>query len=97
LTCGPDAFPLRAGENTIGRGPDADVRFDATGVSRRHARILVDGDHVVVEDVGSKNGTFVAGERITAPRRLLADDELGVGSVRARLTSVPPDAATQTV
>jgi DNA-binding winged helix-turn-helix (wHTH) protein len=97
LTCGPDVFPLCAGENIIGRGPEADVRLDATGVSRRHARILVDGEHVVVEDVGSKNGTFVGGERINAPRRLLANDELGVGSVRARLTSAPPDAATQTV
>jgi pSer/pThr/pTyr-binding forkhead associated (FHA) protein len=88
---------LRAGENIIGRGPEADVRFDAAGVSRRHARIVITGDDVVVEDAGSKNGTFVGGERINAPRRLAADDELAVGSVRARLTTAPPDAPTQTV
>jgi hypothetical protein len=97
LICGGDVFPLRAGENIIGRGREADVRFDAVGVSRRHARIVVTGDVVMVEDAGSKNGTFVAGERINAPRRLAVNDELMVGAVRATLQAASPDAATQTI
>jgi hypothetical protein len=97
VLCDGDVFPLRPGENIIGRGSDADVRLDRAGVSRRHARLIVQDDGVVIEDAGSKNGTFVAGVRIQAPRKLMRNDEFTVGPVHARLQNAPPDAATETI
>lgn len=58
-------FQLAAGEHLVGSAADAAVHLDLPGVSRRHAllRVLADGG-VVVTDLGSKNGTFVAGRKI---------------------------------
>jgi predicted component of type VI protein secretion system len=50
---------------TIGRQPDNTVSVDNPAVSGRHARIARDGDGFVVEDLESRNGTFVNGERVT--------------------------------
>jgi DNA-binding winged helix-turn-helix (wHTH) protein len=52
-------IPLVEGENVLGRDEDVTVRIDAPGVSRRHACIRVDGDRATIEDLGSKNGTFL--------------------------------------
>ena len=49
---------LEPGENVIGRDDDCAVVLDFTGVSRRHARITVEDDRFVLEDLGSKNGTW---------------------------------------
>ena len=51
---------LGEGENLIGRDPGAQVWLDAPGVSRQHARIVIDAAGVRVEDLGSKNGTTVS-------------------------------------
>ena len=82
LSRGREEFPLRSGENIVGRAPEADVRLDGSGVSRRHARIVVAADRVYIEDLGSKNGTAVRGERITAARLLADGDDIAIGSVR---------------
>ena len=60
------AIVLAEGKNIIGRDPACSVWLDASGVSRRHARIDVEpgGDVVRLEDLGSKNGTFVDGSPI---------------------------------
>jgi DNA-binding winged helix-turn-helix (wHTH) protein len=73
--------PLAEGSNVIGRGTDASVWIDAPGVSRHHAQIVVDAGEATVEDLGSKNGTYVAGERITTSRRLGDGDQIRLGSV----------------
>ena len=72
---------LAEGENVIGRDPGCSVWLDVAGVSRRHARVVVSGDDVVVEDLGSKNGTFVADTPVVAPRPLHDGDMLQVGPV----------------
>jgi pSer/pThr/pTyr-binding forkhead associated (FHA) protein len=60
-------------------------------VSREHARIEVAGDRAVLEDLGSKNGTWRGGDRIAGPTPLADGDELRVGAVR--LTYRGPAAA----
>ena len=81
LEWGTKRFPLQAGEHVIGRDADVAVRIDGSTVSRRHARLLVT-DVTVLEDFGSKNGTFHREARVTAPVRLEDGDELRIGSQR---------------
>ena len=69
------------GANLVGRDPQATVWLDSPGVSRHHARITVDGDHVTVEDLGSKNGTHVRGATIVGPTPLADGDEIRFGSM----------------
>jgi FHA domain len=72
---------LLDGELILGREQgSADLVLDDPGVSRRHARVLADDDGVLVEDLGSSNGTYVNGERISGPVELGAGDELQVGA-----------------
>jgi DNA-binding winged helix-turn-helix (wHTH) protein len=88
---------LHNGDNIIGRDPDATVRLNLPSVSRRHARIVVSPTGAVVEDLGSKNGTFLRNDRITSAVRLADLDELQVGSVRLTVRILSGDVATQTV
>lgn len=73
--------PLVEGSNVIGRGTDSSVWIDAAGVSRHHARILISDNEARIDDLGSKNGTYVAGERVTTSRRLDDGDQIRLGSV----------------
>jgi DNA-binding winged helix-turn-helix (wHTH) protein len=77
---GTKRFALPPGEHVVGRDPDVEVRLDAATVSRRHARLLVRTDGTVLEDFGSKNGTYRGVDRVTAPIQLADGDELRIGS-----------------
>ena len=72
-------FALYEGENTIGRGTDADVLVDSEWVSRHHARILVEDGRAYIEDLGSKNGTYLQGSRVEGRAELHDGDEITVG------------------
>ena len=86
-------FSLAAGEATIGRTPGNTIIIDNAGVSRRHAVIRVKGDKVVIEDLGSANGTFIRGQRIEE-YELRDGDEIAI--VKHRLVyRVPKDAEAQ--
>jgi DNA-binding winged helix-turn-helix (wHTH) protein len=74
-------FPLSLGEHVIGRDPDVEVRLDDSTVSRRHARLVVTTEGTVLEDFGSKNGTFRGNERVTVPVRLADGDTIRIGSL----------------
>jgi hypothetical protein len=63
-------FELRPGEHVLGRSEEAQVRLDAPGVSRRHARVVVTDDGATIEDLASKNGTFVGEQRLAGPTAL---------------------------
>jgi DNA-binding winged helix-turn-helix (wHTH) protein len=78
---------LEDGDNTIGRDPQCTVWLDASGVSRRHAHIrTVRGeDAVVLEDLGSKNGTLVQNSPIAGQVRLTDGAEIQIGSVQLKL------------
>jgi DNA-binding winged helix-turn-helix (wHTH) protein len=90
-------IPLGEGANVLGRAPDAGVWIDAPGVSRNHAQITVAGRDATVEDLGSKNGTFVRGERITAPYRLADGDQIRLGSVVITFRIPPLAGSTESV
>jgi len=81
LQFGERVLALQPGENLVGRGDEAAVRIDSARVSRIHARIAVGASSATVEDLGSKNGTFVRGRRIAGPVELTDGDEICLGSV----------------
>ena len=70
--------------------------IDSPSVSRRHARILVEPGGATLEDLGSKNGTWCRGTRITTPVPLADEDEFRLGQVRLKLRILSADAATRT-
>jgi DNA-binding winged helix-turn-helix (wHTH) protein len=72
---------LSDGPNILGRDPEATVWFDRPGVSRLHARIVVDDPAATIEDLGSTNGTWVRGERISESTPLRDGDEIRLGPV----------------
>jgi DNA-binding winged helix-turn-helix (wHTH) protein len=74
-------FDLSSGTHMIGRDAEVGIRLDRSSVSRRHARLVITADAVVLEDCGSKNGTFVRAGRVTAPTTLVDGDEIRVGSL----------------
>lgn len=76
-------FALTEGAHVIGRGADADVRIPSANVSRHHARITVRGDQAVVEDLCSKNGTFLDGARLEQTTPLNHGDEIRLGTMAA--------------
>jgi DNA-binding winged helix-turn-helix (wHTH) protein len=80
LAWGEKTFPLVDGENVIGRDPRWAIWMDASGVSKRHARITVNRDQVTLEDLDSSNGTFVGGKRLTSCHRLVDGDVIELGS-----------------
>ena len=81
---------LRPGENLLGRLDEGVAWFESPTVSRRHARIVVEGGKATLEDLGSKNGTFLRGQRISSPRSLADGDEILLGRVPMTFRVLPP-------
>ncbi|MBS1123130.1 MAG: sigma54 specific transcriptional regulator, Fis family [Deltaproteobacteria bacterium] len=73
------------GEVTIGRAASSTIVVDDDQVSRHHARIRRRGDIIEIEDINSRNGTWVNGERLDAKRRLISGDEVSIGPIVAVL------------
>ena len=92
-------FALGDGDNVVGRDPQADVRLQFPGVSRRHANIVLAAGVATIHDLGSKNGTRVCGRRLTAPCVLHDGDQVTIGSmlVTFRVLSAGMSTATETV
>jgi DNA-binding winged helix-turn-helix (wHTH) protein len=72
---------LQEGENIIGRGLEGVIEIEAPTISRRDARIVI-GDSATLEDLGSKNGTWLRDERLTAPGALADGDAVSLGSAK---------------
>ena len=79
ISFGDQEWALREGAHILGRENGVEVKIDAAGVSRRHARITLRGGRATLEDLGSKNGTWVNEERLGAPRRLREGDVIRLG------------------
>jgi len=73
---------LAEGENVIGRDEGCALRIDSSRVSRHHARIVARGGTARLEDLGSKNGTFLRGRKLAGAADLEDGDEIGVGGAR---------------
>ncbi len=75
--------------NQLGRAADNPLRFDDSAVSAYHARISYRGGQWWLEDLGSRNGTFLNGLRVDEPLVLTYGDEIVLGAVRLRLQAGP--------
>ncbi|MCM2257772.1 MAG: FHA domain-containing protein [Vicinamibacteria bacterium] len=89
-------LPLVEGENLIGRGDDCQVRIESTKVSRHHAKVVVAGGEATIEDLGSKNGTYLGTARVQAPARLATGAEILVGTAVLRFVGPAGQGATET-
>jgi FHA domain len=63
----------------LGRGEQADIQLDDGFASSRHARLVPQGDVMVLEDLGSTNGTYLNGEPLRGPQPLHAGDRIRIG------------------
>lgn len=82
MQAGPNpgkAFTLSKSEIVIGRDVNSDVIINTAEVSRRHVRLYLDGGVYIVEDLGSTNGTFINGKRLTNPVPLHSGDIIMLG------------------
>ncbi len=73
------AFTLEGDQLTIGRDSTNEIVINDAEVSRRHARLTFQGGKYVLEDLGSTNGTFVNGQRLSGPRVLKAGEVVSFG------------------
>ncbi len=80
LIWGNREIALSDGENLFGREDDAVVWIDDAAVSRRHSRILINESGAVLEDLGSKNGTYLRGRRLQSPAKLADGDLIVIGT-----------------
>ena len=75
-----EMYKISKDQTVIGRGSQADIQVIDEGISRRHAAIQLEGERVVVLDLGSTNGTYLNGERVEKNHGLRDGDKIQVGS-----------------
>lgn len=91
----PSRFELKARETIVGRDPSCAIRIDDLFVSRRHARLLLRGSDLHLDDLGSTNVTRRNGDPVRTRVRLHPGDVLQFASVRARLVEAGPGSAAE--
>ena len=79
-------FSLDESETVIGRDEDVDITIDDKRISRKHCKICLDGDHYTLTDLGSSNGSFVNGSRVSE-KKLDNGDRIQLGSTRFKFTT----------
>jgi DNA-binding winged helix-turn-helix (wHTH) protein len=87
---------LRDGDHLLGRDGDVAVWLESPTVSRHHARIRVLGAAATIEDLGSKNGTYLGGARLAMQSPLTDGDEIRLGSITVRFRRVGTSGSTET-
>ena len=97
-TIDPLTFRLGPGAiKTIGRSPGAEFIVDAALVSRLHCQLTATAESLHVKDLGSTNGTFVNGKRLTAPVKLSAGMTVTFGSTEAIFDDSPEEPRTEII
>jgi hypothetical protein len=84
---------LPPGEYVIGRNPDADIYADTPLISRRHALLTINDDRLLLKDLGSVNGTFVADRPATEDIRLAPNQIIRLGDVTLEVRPAPTPVA----
>jgi pSer/pThr/pTyr-binding forkhead associated (FHA) protein len=87
------SISLKNGRLLIGRAEDCDVRPLGEAVSRRHCAVIAEGGGVTVEDLKSRNGTYVNGVRIATKITVADGDIVRVGPLELKVSCVVPAAA----
>ncbi len=85
LRLGDEVYPLGRPRAVVGRSRSCEIRLKEDTVSRLHAAFVWRGQSLVLEDLGSSNGTFVNGQRMTGPQAVTTNDSIRFGSLRATL------------
>lgn len=88
---------LREGEIVLGRSSECGVLLDSETVSRKHARVSIREGSVFIEDLGSRNGTFVNGKQVVEKVQIKPGDAVQFGDVRFELFQTPPEEARTVV
>ena len=78
-------YHFAPGDYVIGRNPDCHIRVDAELVSRQHARLILNYDHALIEDLGSAKGTFVNDAPVTERTRLWPSQKIRIGAATVTL------------
>jgi DNA-binding winged helix-turn-helix (wHTH) protein len=97
LVGGVAEIALSTGENVLGREGSGIILLKSSTVSRRHARITIDADRATVEDLGSKNGTYVNDRRVTAPTPVADGNQVRIGSLLFTFRLPQPTSSTETI
>ena len=97
ITVGEREIALSHGQYVLGRSNDAAIVVDAVGVSRQHARIIVGEHGAVLEDLGSKNGTTLNGQAITAPTALADGSVIVLGTTVLKFRVIDAAGSTETL
>jgi DNA-binding winged helix-turn-helix (wHTH) protein len=90
-----ERIALPAGVITLGRDPTCEAMIDAPGVSRRHAQIRVEATGIVIEDLGSKNGTFLNDNPVLGPTTMGDGDRVRFGPIQYLLRVAGIDTLTR--
>ena len=97
LARGAADYALRNGATVLGQSKEFGGLFDSPTISRRHARIVVGGASATIEDLGSKNGTFVNGARVTGSVTLQDGDTVRLGSATVTFCARGSERPTQSL
>lgn len=92
---GGERFLLGGASVLVGRAPDNDLVLAEPSVSARHARIDLEADGAFLTDLGSTNGTYLAGRRITGSVPVAIGDTVQFGRITARVEEAPPEATVE--
>lgn len=96
MVSGSRRIALGEGDSILGRDPDIAVYLDSSTVSRRHARIVITGQNAFLEDLGSKNGTYLNNQRVESAVPISDGDQIRIGSVLCTFRADRPGLETET-
>ena len=96
IVCNGRETSLGDGEHVIGRDADVAVPLNSPTVSRQHARLVIAGETATLEDLGSKNGTTVRGQKITSSVKLADGDRIRIGAFELTFRTLTAMGSTET-